>query len=92
MLPLVYYKIWIAIIFHERVNIILLVSTGYRDERERLGDGTVSASFTKIGKKTPLSNLVNNVEEQCKVKHLYLANEGMIAQLLKERTFIEFFE
>ena len=54
MLPLVYYKIWIAIIFHERVNIyILLVSTGYRDERERLGDGTgtVSASFTKIGKK-----------------------------------------
>ena len=52
MLPLVYYKIWIAIIFHERVNIyILLVSTGYRVEREGLGDGTVSALFTKIGKK-----------------------------------------
>ena len=46
----------------------------------------------KLGKKTPLSNLVNNVEEQCKVKHLYLANEGMVAHLLKERTYIEFFE
>ena len=65
--------------------------TGLKEKDFKMGQ--FQLCLQKLGK-TPLWNLVNinNVEEQCKVKHLYLANEGIVAQLLKERTFIEFFE